>query len=175
MPGPPKLILNEGGVFPPQGLLYLATYLKKFSRHEVKILDCIAEALDYAGVETRLALIYTYGVMTGKLSLNELVALTSTNAAKLFGLFPRKGTIAPGSDADLVVWDPQASSTITVETLHQQVDYTPYEGFAQKGQALHVFLRGKQVVKDGQLQVTTPTGIYLSRKPFLKRKVGGNV
>ncbi|OGS22734.1 MAG: hypothetical protein A2252_08715 [Elusimicrobia bacterium RIFOXYA2_FULL_39_19] len=55
MPGPPKLILNEGGVFPPQGLLYLATYLKKFSRHEVKILDCIAEALDYAGVETRLA------------------------------------------------------------------------------------------------------------------------
>ncbi len=127
------------------------------------------------GVETRMGLLYTYGVMTGKLTLNEFVALTSTNAAKLFGLFPRKGTIAPGSDADLVVWDPRTSSTITVEALHQQVDYTPYEGFTQKGQAKHVFLRGQHVVKDSQLQGTRPTGIYLSRKPFLKRKVGGNV
>ena len=128
-----------------------------------------------AGVETRMGLLYTYGVMTGKLTINEFVALTSTNAAKLFGLFPRKGTIAPGSDADLVVWDPRVSSTITVETLHQQVDYTPFEGFNQKGQAKHVFLRGKQVVKEGQLQEARPMGIYLSRKPFLKRKVGGNV
>jgi dihydropyrimidinase len=126
-------------------------------------------------VETRLGLLYTYGVRTGKLTINQFVALTSTNAAKLFGLFPRKGTIAPSSDADLVVWDPRASSTITVETLHQQVDYTPFEGFNQLGQARHVFLRGQQVVKDGQLQVARPTGIYLSRKPFLKRKVGGNV
>ena len=127
------------------------------------------------GVETRLGLLYTYGVRTGKLTLNEFVALTSTNAAKLFGLFPRKGTIAPGSDADIVVWDPRVSATITVETLHQQVDYTPYEGFHQLGQAKHVFLRGQHVVKDGQLQVTEPTGNYLARKPFLKRKVGGNV
>ena len=127
------------------------------------------------GVETRMGLLYTYGVRTGKLTINEFVALTSTNAAKLFGLFPRKGTIAPGSDADLVVWDPRASSTITVETLHQQVDYTPYEGFNQLGKVNHVFLRGQQVVKDGQLQVPGPTGIYLARKPFLKRKVGGNV
>jgi dihydropyrimidinase len=127
------------------------------------------------GVETRMGLLYTYGVLTGKLTINEFVALTSTNAAKLFGLFPRKGTIAPGSDADLVIWDSRASSTITVETLHQQVDYTPYEGFNQMGQAKHVFLRGKQVVKDGQLQVARPTGNYLFRKPFLKRKVGGNV
>jgi len=125
------------------------------------------------GVETRMSLLYTYGVMTGKLTINEFVALTSTNAAKLFGLFPRKGTIAPGSDADLVVWDPRVSSTITVETLHQQVDYTPYEGFKQQGQAKQVFLRGKQIVKDGQLQVESPTGIYCSRKPFLKRKVVG--
>jgi len=127
------------------------------------------------GVETRMGLLYTYGVMTGKLTMNEFVALTSTKAAKLFGLFPRKGTIAPGSDADLVVWDPRVSSTITVETLHQQVDYTPYEGFNQLGQATQVFLRGQQVVKDGRLQVTKPTGIYCSRKPFFKRKVDGNV
>ena len=127
------------------------------------------------GVETRMGLLYTYGVMTGKLTINEFVALTSTNAAKLFGLFPRKGTIALGSDADLVVWDPRILSTITAETLHQKVDYTPYEGFNQLGGATHVFLRGQQVVKDGQLQVTKPTGIYCSRKPFFKRKVEGNV
>ncbi|EGW41527.1 dihydropyrimidinase [Desulfosporosinus sp. OT] len=127
------------------------------------------------GVETRMGLLYTYGVMTGKLTINEFVGLTSTKAAKLFGLFPRKGTIAPGSDADLVVWDPRVSSIITAKTLHQQVDYTPYEGLEQKGQVQHVFLRGKHVVKDGQLQEAGPTGIYLSRKPFLERKVGGNV
>jgi len=127
------------------------------------------------GVETRMGLLYTYGVMTGKLTINEFVALTSTKAAKLFGLYPRKGTIAPGSDADLVVWDPRISSTLSVETLHQQVDYTPYEGFKQLGQATHVFLRGQHVVKDGRLQGTKPTGIYCSRKPFFKRKVERNV
>lgn len=125
-----------------------------------------------AGVETRMGLLYTYGVLPGKLTMNDFVALTSTNAAKLFGLFPRKGTIAPGSDADLVVWDPRISSVIRADALHQQVDYTPYEGFKQIGQAIHVFLRGKQVVRDGQLRADKPTGIYLSRKPFLKRKVG---
>jgi dihydropyrimidinase len=127
------------------------------------------------GVETRLGLLFTYGVMTGKLTLNEFVALTSTNAAKLFGLYPRKGTIAPGSDADLVVWDPRISSVVTAETLHQKVDYTPYEGFKQTGRVIHVFIRGQQVCRDGMLLVEKPTGVYLSRKPFLKRKVGGNV
>lgn len=125
-----------------------------------------------AGVETRMGLLYTYGVLTGKLTLNDFVALTSTNAAKLFGLFPRKGTIAPGSDADLVVWDPRSSSVIKADELHQQVDYTPYEGFNRSGQARHVFLRGKQIVQDGRLELDKPTGIYLPRKPFLKRKVG---
>lgn len=126
------------------------------------------------GVETRMGLLYTYGVMTGKLTINQFVALTSTNAAKLFGLYPRKGTLAPGSDADIVVWDPRVSSVITVRTLHQQVDYTPFEGYKQIGQATHVFMRGTQVVQDAKLRVQQPTGIYLSRKPFLKRKVGGN-
>jgi len=125
-----------------------------------------------AGVETRMGLLYTYGVLSGKLTLNDFAALTSTNAAKLFGLFPRKGTIAIGCDADLVVWDPRISSVIRADDLHQQVDYTPYEGFKQTGQGIHVFLRGKQVVQDGKLKSDKPTGIYLSRKPFLKRRVG---
>ncbi|TGE34664.1 dihydropyrimidinase [Desulfosporosinus sp. Sb-LF] len=127
------------------------------------------------GVETRMGLLYTYGVMAGKLTINEFVALTSTNAAKLFGLFPRKGTIAPGSDADIVVWDPRVSSVVTAKTLHQAVDYTPYEGFEQVGQAIRVFIRGKQVVQDGKLGVENPTGNYLFRKPFLRRKGGENV
>ncbi|WP_407310393.1 dihydropyrimidinase [Desulfosporosinus sp. SB140] len=127
------------------------------------------------GVETRMGLLFTYGVQTGKLSLNEFVALTSTNAAKLFGLFPRKGTIAPGSDADLVVWDPRISSVVTAETLHQQVDYTPFEGFKQQGQAVRIFLRGKQVCQDGKLTQEIPTGSYLFRKPFLRRKGDENV
>ncbi|MDP4126920.1 MAG: dihydropyrimidinase [Bacillota bacterium] len=127
------------------------------------------------GVETRMGLLYTYGVMTGKVNMNEYVALTSTNAAKIFGLYPRKGTIAPGSDADIVVWDPRITSEITVENLHQKVDYTPYEGFKQIGQAIHVFIRGTQVIQNSQLRVEKPTGIYLHRKPFLRRKGGENV
>lgn len=126
------------------------------------------------GIETRLGLLFTYGVSTGKLTLNQFVALTSTNAAKLFGLYPQKGTIAPGSDADVVVWDPRVSSVVTAQTLHQQVDYTPFEGYRQIGQVTHVFIRGRHLVKDAELTVQQPTGIYLSRKPFLKRKVGRN-
>jgi dihydropyrimidinase len=127
------------------------------------------------GVETRMGLLYTYGVQTGRLNLNQFVALTSTNAAKLFGLFPRKGTIAPGSDADIVVWDPRHLSVISVNTLNQKVDYTPFEGFKQQGQAVRVFLRGKQVCQDGKLTNDVPGGNYLFRKPFLRGKGGESV
>lgn len=118
------------------------------------------------GVENRMGLMYTYGVLGGKLSINEMVALTSTNAAKIFGLFPQKGTIAVGSDADILVWDPDYSSTITAEKQTQNVDYNPYEGFKQQGRALHVFLRGNKVVYNTELVETEPIGRYLYRKPF---------
>jgi dihydropyrimidinase len=127
------------------------------------------------GVETRMGLLYTYGVAAGRININEFVALTSTNAAKLFGLFPSKGTIAPGSDADIVVWDPRVSSVLSADKLHQQVDYTPFEGFKQIGQAVLVFMRGKAVCKNGQLIEEKPLGSYLFRKPFLRRKGGENV
>ncbi|MFZ5651971.1 MAG: dihydropyrimidinase [Bacillota bacterium] len=119
------------------------------------------------GVETRMGLLYTYGVVPGRISLNRFVDITSTRAARLFGLFPRKGTIAAGSDADIVVWDPGASSVISARTQHQRVDYTPYEGFAQAGKAVHVFLRGRQVVRDGRLIDDMAGGIYLFRSPFI--------
>lgn len=121
------------------------------------------------GVENRVALMYTYGVVPGKISLNRLAALTATEPAKLFGLYPRKGTIAPGSDADLVVWDPGATGVISAQTQTHQVDYTPFEGFRQSGKAEHVFLRGSQVVVNGQLASGSPGGVYLPRKAFQRR------
>ncbi len=124
------------------------------------------------GVETRLGLLYTYGVVPGRININQFVALTSTQPAKLFGLFPRKGTIAAGSDADIVVWDPDRSSVITAATQQEETDYAPFEGFRQQGKAVHVFLRGRQVVRDGQLIEEQPGGVYLSRKRFRARKGG---
>lgn len=126
------------------------------------------------GVETRMGLLYTYGVEAGRISLNQMVALTATQPAKIFGLFPRKGTIAPGSDADIVVWDPDASSVISARTQYQNVDYAPYEGFRQSGRAAHVFLRGRQAVTEGKLSQEYPEGIYIPRKLFRPGKGGGN-
>src|ERR671938_799411 len=80
------------------------------------------------GIETRMSLVYDGGVRSGRLSLNRFVELTSTSPAKIFGLFPRKGTIAPGSDADIVVFDPEKRVRLSVSTLHMKVDYNPYEG-----------------------------------------------
>lgn len=116
------------------------------------------------GVENRLSLLYTYGVVPGKISMNTFVNVIATQPAKIFGLFPRKGTITPGSDADIVVWDVNHTSVIRAETQYQRVDYTPYEGLQQKGKARHVFLRGRQVVHHGKLCDVNPHGIYLPRK-----------
>ena len=118
------------------------------------------------GVEHRLGLLYTYGVMSGKLSITQFVDKIATRPAKLFGLFPKKGTIALGSDADLVVWNPQRESIISAANHAHKVDYSAYEGLRQQGQAVQVFLRGKQVVAAGRLCTEQPDGQYLFRKPF---------
>lgn len=119
------------------------------------------------GVENRLGLLYSYGVVPGKISINEFVNRTSTQPAKIFGMFPRKGTIAPGSDADIVVWNPQATSVITASRQYQRVDYTPYEGFKQTGNIEHVLLRGQHLVCHGKLYNEKQQGIYISRKPLI--------
>ena len=121
------------------------------------------------GVENRFGLLYTKGVAAGKISLSQFVAMTSTNAAKLFGLFPRKGTIGVGSDADIVIWDPAAETTISAKTQTQKVDYNLYEGMQQIGKPRHVFLRGRTIVKDGILNESAPDGCYLRRKPYSAR------
>ncbi|MEO8154527.1 MAG: dihydropyrimidinase [Rhizobacter sp.] len=101
------------------------------------------------GIETRLVSLFDIGVMQGKLSLNRFVQLTSTTPAKLFGLFPKKGTIAVGSDADIVLFDPEATQTIHAEHLHSHCDYTLLEGRSLRGRVKKVFLRGELIV-DGE-------------------------
>lgn len=115
------------------------------------------------GVEHRIMLLYTYGVLEGKISINKLVEVTSTNAAKIFGMYPKKGEIAVGSDADLIIINPNKEDIISYKTQNQNVDYTPYEGFNVKCKIEHVFLRGNYIVKDSKLNNNNPLGMYIKR------------
>jgi dihydropyrimidinase len=121
------------------------------------------------GVETRVPLVYHFGVNRGRLSLNQFVEATSTSAAKLFGLYPRKGTIAPGADADLVLFDPNIEVTIKADTLHQNCDYTPYEGMRVKGWPQTVLSRGETIVRDGRFVGSEGRGRYVKRESQLQR------
>ena len=103
------------------------------------------------GVETRLYLLWDGGVRTGRISMNRFVEITTTAPAKIFGLYPKKGTIAVGADADLLVWDPEKRHVLSDKTLHMRVDYSPYEGREVVGAPTHVLSRGKVVVENGQL------------------------
>lgn len=108
-----------------------------------------------AGVEERIALAYTAGVVGGRISLERFVAVAAENPAKIFGLYPRKGTIAPGSDADLVVWDPAVKRTISQKTQSLDQDYNAYEGFEVRGAPEVVTVRGEILVRNGKF-VGTP-------------------
>ncbi|MDO9065711.1 MAG: amidohydrolase family protein, partial [Chloroflexota bacterium] len=117
------------------------------------------------GIETRLYLLYTKGYLEGWFDENRFVELVSASPAKLFGLFPRKGTIAVGSDADLVIWDPKAKHTLRQATLHQRCDYTPYEGWKVTGRPVVVMSRGKVVVEGDQFVGKAGDGQFLKRSP----------
>lgn len=114
------------------------------------------------GVETRLPILFSEGVKKGRIDLQTFVALTATNHAKTYGLYPKKGTIAVGSDADIVLWDPDRKETIRQEILHHGADYTPYEGIAVTGWPVLTMVRGKVVVSDG-VMAKTGTGVHLQR------------
>ena len=115
------------------------------------------------GVENRMVLIYNGGVAENRISLNRFVELTSTAAAKMFGLFPRKGTIAVGSDGDVVIFDPNAETTFGVENEHMNVDYSAYEGWTVKGKVDTVIQRGNVVIENGQHIGTAGDGQFLRR------------
>jgi dihydropyrimidinase len=110
-------------------------------------------------------LLFSEGVAAGRLSLGEFVALGSTNHAKLYGLYPRKGTIAVGADADLALWDPGRHVRITATMLHDQVGYTPYEGRQLSGWPVTVLSRGRVVVQDGRLHAEPGTGQFVPCAP----------
>ena len=115
------------------------------------------------GVEYRMSLIYNGGVVENRISLNRFVELTSTAAAKMFGLFPRKGTIAVGSDADIVIFDPEKEHTLTLEAQHMNVDYCTYEGKKVKGAVETVLSRGRVVIENGECLVDKGSGQFLKR------------
>ena len=115
------------------------------------------------GLETRLALLFSAGVMSGRMSLSRFVALTATNPANLYGLRPHKGSISVGADADIGLWDPDVRWTVTNDKLHHAVDYTPYEGMALRGRCVTTLSRGVTVWDDGRVLGTPGHGRFLKR------------
>jgi dihydropyrimidinase len=115
------------------------------------------------GIENRLQLIHHYGVGAGQISLNRFVEITSTTPARIFGMYPKKGEIAAGSDADLVVWDPAALYTISAKTHHMRVDYSMFEGYEVKGNVRTVLSRGEVIVEGHQFLGKPGRGNYLRR------------
>jgi dihydropyrimidinase len=118
------------------------------------------------GIEHRLSLVFSGGVHGGRFSVNRFVELTSTAPAKLFGLYPRKGTIAIGSDADLVIFDPNDEHVISARTHHMRVDYSMFEGIKVKGVPKQVFSRGRLVIDQGKFVGKAGQGNFLKRQRY---------
>jgi dihydropyrimidinase len=116
------------------------------------------------GIENRLQLIHHHGVNHGKLTINRFVELVSTTPARIFGMYPRKGVLAPGSDADIVFWDSSAQHTISAKTHHMRVDYSMFEGFEVKGNVRTVMSRGEVIIDKGQFLGKAGRGQYLRRQ-----------
>jgi dihydropyrimidinase len=115
------------------------------------------------GVQDRMPILWTYGVRAGKITANQFVALTSTNPAKIFGLYPRKGALVPGADADIVIWDPEKRVKYGAAYSHQRTDYNLYEGWELVGCPEKVFLRGKLIVDDEKWLGKSGDGMFLKR------------
>ncbi|CDN41391.1 hypothetical protein BN871_AF_00470 [Paenibacillus sp. P22] len=117
-------------------------------------------------IEDRFTLLYSEGVEKGRITIHQFVDLVSTASAKLFGLFPRKGTIAVGSDADLVLFDPSAKRILSADSHHLKVDYSAFEGMEATGKPVSVLLRGQFVVRDGEFVGQAGRGRYVPRARF---------
>jgi dihydropyrimidinase len=117
----------------------------------------------HPAIEHRMELLFSEGVSKRKISLNKFVEITSTNAAKIFGMFPRKGCIAVGSDADLVIFDPNDEHVLSVDTHHMNVDYSAYEGWKLKGKVRTTILRGQTAVDQGEVRIEKGYGRFIKR------------
>jgi dihydropyrimidinase len=116
-----------------------------------------------AGVENRLQLMYTYGARADRIDLNRFVDLVATRPAKIFGLYPRKGSLLVGADADIVIYDPAPTGTISAATHHQRCDTNIYEGFVVKGKVAKTIVGGRVAFSDGKLDVQRGAGRFISR------------
>jgi dihydropyrimidinase len=117
------------------------------------------------GLEDRMPMLWTKGVRTGRLTMNEFVAVTSSNIAKILNIYPRKGAIAVGSDADLVIWDPEAKKTITAGKQQSVIDYNVFEGMEVTGLPRMALSRGEVVYEDGTLKAEEGRGRFIERPP----------
>jgi dihydropyrimidinase len=117
-------------------------------------------------IEDRFSILYSEGVHAGRISLHQFVDITSTKVAKLFGLFPQKGTIAVGADADIAIYDPRVTRTISAQTHHMNVDYNPFEGMKVQGEVVTVLSRGSFVIRDKQFVAEPGAGRFVKRNTF---------
>ncbi|MGI8882355.1 MAG: dihydropyrimidinase [Jatrophihabitans sp.] len=127
------------------------------------------------GVETRLPVVFSAYVVAGGLPLTRFVELTAANPARMNGLYPRKGSLLPGSDADIAIWNPRAQWTLTAESLHMRTDYTPYEGMSGTGRPVTVLVRGRVVVENDELVDATPRGQHIAGGPLDLHTVSAGV
>jgi dihydropyrimidinase len=118
------------------------------------------------GLEDRMPMLWTYGVATGRLTMNEFVAVTSTNIAKILNCYPKKGAILVGADADIVVWDPAKGKTITADTQQSAIDYNVFEGKQVKGLPRYTLTRGMVAIDDGEVKTQEGHGEFVAREPF---------
>ena len=117
----------------------------------------------HPAIEHRMELLFSEGVNKGKISLNKFVEVSSTNAAKIFGMYPKKGCVAVGSDADLVIFDPNEEHVITVDKHHMNVDYSAYEGWKVKGKTKTVILRGEIAIENNERKISPGYGKFVKR------------
>jgi dihydropyrimidinase len=118
------------------------------------------------GIEMRAPLLFSEGVQKGRISLGTFVALTAANAARIFGMDDRKGSIAIGYDADIAIWDPNKNTTVTAGGMHDNMDYTPFEGMELNGWPVTVINQGRIIVDNGELKANKGDGSFIARKPF---------
>jgi dihydropyrimidinase len=118
------------------------------------------------GIEDRMSVLWHHGVGSGRLTPSEFVRITSTNTAQIFNIYPRKGAVAVGSDADLVLWDPAGRRTISARTHHQNVDFNVFEGMEVQGRAYATLSQGRVAWKDGDLRAVRGAGRYVDRPCF---------
>ena len=123
-------------------------------------------------IETRLPMLFSEGVSKGRIDLATFVSLSAPGPARIFGLYPRKGTIRVGADADLVLWDPERDATITNDDLHHNVDYTPFEGWSVKGWPVTTLCRGAVIAHEGEVIGEPGYGCYLPRGPHQRIRAG---